>query len=217
MEKFQHTAARRRLPYICASAKAQGAVSTHSRPKAAASLFYFRLQYPRFQHTAARRRLPAAAKAVTAIARGFNTQPPEGGCNRAANRAANRAGFQHTAARRRLPTCSNSPLAELQFQHTAARRRLLDAHGEHEAATRFQHTAARRRLPARVTKDLLHELVSTHSRPKAAASAKPANMSSSLGFNTQPPEGGCLPDRPCPRSLWGFNTQPPEGGCSYLR
>ena len=34
----------------------------------------------------------------------------------------------------------------------------------------------------------------------------------SLGFNTQPPEGGwlALPDRVCTRRC--FNTQPPEGG-----
>ena len=54
----------------------------------------------------------------------------------------------------------------------------------------FQHTATRRWLPG---------------------SAK--YSSSSVCFNTQPPEGGCV----CPGCLCyrlnGFNTQPPEGGC----
>ena len=35
------------------------------------------------------------------------------------------------------------------------------------------------------------------------------------GFNTQPPEGGCLPrtDVKVASYYTGFNTQPPEGGC----
>ena len=34
-------------------------------------------------------------------------------------------------------------------------------------------------------------VVSTHSRPKAAAGACKSVAARSLGFNTQPPEGGC--------------------------
>ena len=32
-------------------------------------------------------------------------------------------------------------------------------------------------------------------------------------FNTQPPEGGCIPARSPAQSCRSFNTQPPEGGC----
>ena len=100
----------------------------------------------------------------------------------------------------------------------------------------FQHTAARRRLPKGVYLWKTKLLVSTHSRPKAAAgdiyrSMKAKDVSTHSRpkaaacvqslmrlpapcFNTQPPEGGCI-------RLWWcagwqyicFNTQPPEGGC----
>ena len=54
-------------------------VSTHSRPKAAATVFPVPVCPVMFQLTAARRRLH-----VVAVPRGgwrcFNSQPPEGGC-----------------------------------------------------------------------------------------------------------------------------------------
>ena len=82
----------------------------------------------------------------------------------------------------------------MMFQHTAARRRLQQRPGWAQRLKEFQHTAARRRLPTIVDYPhfrkcfntqppeggcLLHWLrgrgrfpgVSTHSRPKAAASA----------------------------------------------
>ena len=101
-DKFQHTAARRRLPFAsrrgvhaatvsthsrpkAAAIDArllglQAVVSTHSRPKAAARFVERLIQQRRFQHTAARRRLPAASLAGAPAIRSFNTQPPEGGC-----------------------------------------------------------------------------------------------------------------------------------------
>ena len=76
-------------------------------------------------------------------------------------------------------------------------------------------------------------VVSTHSRPKAAGLPKRARRYG-IGFNTQPPEGGCIPtfgllilsdvsthSRPkaavglsphLTSRSFGFNTQPPEGG-----
>ena len=36
---------------------------------------------------------------------------------------------------------------------------------------------------------------------------------SHLGFNTQPPEGGCLVNTYSKKAKGSFNTQPPEGGC----
>ena len=56
----------------------------------------------------------------------------------------------------------------------------------------FQHTAARRRLL--IYEDLKDKslLVSTHSRPKAAAGVVGEIGSMLSSFNTQPPEGGCI-------------------------
>ena len=56
---FQHTAARRRLSADRTSSDDQGAVSTHSRPKAADCYMASSKTYATFQHTAARRRLNA--------------------------------------------------------------------------------------------------------------------------------------------------------------
>ena len=61
----------------------------------------------------------------------------------------------------------------------------------------FQHTAARRRLALLYRPAPARLFVSTHSRPKAAgpvASEKPHNPK---GFNTQPPEGGWVSQKPC--------------------
>ena len=100
----------------------------------------------------------------------------------------------------------------------------------------FQHTAARRRLPKDGIFTATFEVVSTHSRPKAAANVKSITIRKWPGFNTQPPEGGCLcfhrlqvstllfqhtaARRRLPKRNSGaddgtrcFNTQPPEGGC----
>ena len=59
MTGFQHTAARRRLQTVDGTFTAIMA----------------------FQHTAARRRLPAGIVSVKTPLNGFNTQPPEGGCD----------------------------------------------------------------------------------------------------------------------------------------
>ena len=56
-QKFQHTAARRRLAAALAAADNLLAVSTHSRPKAAGHGTPPKRGRKWFQHTAARRRL----------------------------------------------------------------------------------------------------------------------------------------------------------------
>ena len=56
-------------------------------------------------------------------------------------------------------------------------------------------------------------MVSTHSRPKAAANAIGGNLAQRQSFNTQPPEGGCVRSSLVGLVVGGFNTQPPEGGC----
>ena len=60
---------------------------------------------------------------------------------------------------------------------------------------------------------IMGSLVSTHSRPKAAATRISTRGTLRRGFNTQPPEGGCRRGPPVSRAGAGFNTQPPEGGC----
>ena len=78
---FQHTATRRRLHGLDVSAVVVYGVSTHSRPKAAATAHCLgRNGGMEFQHTAARRRLPPNIFLGLAYA----------------------VVFQHTAARRRL-------------------------------------------------------------------------------------------------------------------
>ena len=98
----------------------------------------------------------------------FNTQPPEGGCG---------AGlvvflFSVVSTHSR-PKAAVGGLARFwlsrPFQHTAARRRLVREAGQPVSGSPFQHTAARRRLQSR------------HGQYRVVG-----------GFNTQPPEGGCL-------------------------
>ena len=144
-------------------------VSTHSRPKAAG--------------------LPAAVLVRCRLC--FNTQPPEGGWSRSGGTQTELRLFQHTAARRRLDMRNAVTARPIWFQHTAARRR-LDRDRRPESAIRagfntqppeggwrnragrgfgiasFQHTAARRRLGRCFLTHPPTNLVSTHSRPKAA-------------------------------------------------
>ena len=81
----------------------------------------------------------------------------------------------------------------------------------------FQHTAARRRLLFAAARNNASSMVSTHSRPKAAASDQIAYFVKSWCFNTQPPEGGCLIFQSLHLNYQRFNTQPPEGGCIIKR
>ena len=159
-------AARQRLP----GHRAQ-VVSTHSRPKAAAG---HGAEQRLFGLVSTHSRPKAAAptpSACTWARCGFNTQPPEGGCELAGlmvlhaakvsthSRPKAAAGetmrrltyqclFQHTAARRRLRQPHLQPKGFVEFQHTAARRRLPTAVSVLPSGKQFQHTAARRRLPS---------------------------------------------------------------------
>ena len=123
------------------------------------------------------------------------------------------------------------------FQHTAARRRLPDGFGGYNTLTQVS-THSRPKAAATMTEaEQKAAIVSTHSRPKAAARSFNSLFITSAGFNTQPPEGGCVAGiviiavswwfqhtaarRRLPVCLYsqsnvvdGFNTQPPEGGCT---
>ena len=76
----------------------------------------------------------------------------------------------------------------------------------------FQHTAARRRLGASKSSIVIHNIVSTHSRPKAAGKENFDALLNLASFNTQPPEGGWKRPQQKNQAKKGFNTQPPEGG-----
>ena len=122
------------------------AVSTHSRPKAAGTPQASKGNGTEFQHTAARRRLgPDSLISVNAETVSTHSRP----------KAAGSPAFQYWLLNRG-------------FQHTAARRRLVFRFLEPNVHVLFQHTAARRRLAAFIVSILLFQLVSTHSRPKAA-------------------------------------------------
>ena len=56
------------------------------------------------------------------------------------------------------------------------------------------------------------QVVSTHSRPKAAGSIDIILPFIIKSFNTQPPEGGWKSVFKEGRNVTSFNTQPPEGG-----
>ena len=103
----------------------------------------------------------------------------------------------------------------ISFQHTATRRWLPDGLYISPVFRLFQHTATRRWLRR-----------------------SPECFSQIHGFNTQPPEGGCVIDKEVlinpgvsthshpkvaavghtgiKRPKTSFNTQPPEGGCGYV-
>ncbi len=81
----------------------------------------------------------------------------------------------------------------------------------------FQHTAARRRLDDYDGLTILHKLVSTHSRPKAAGFVNSPSSLNLFGFNTQPPEGGWTYSKLKFHFVHSFNTQPPEGGWQHYQ
>ena len=166
----------------------------------------------KFQHTAARRRLPRRQLAQTNAAR-FNTQPPEGGCPFSISTRRTGRRFQHTAARRRLrpapcrrPARSrfntqppeggcqwtkDKPRQASKFQHTAARRRLLPARGVFRFWSGVSTHSRPKAAASLQTRYTICAKVSTHSRPKAAASNSYTDRNHHPCFNTQPPEGGC--------------------------
>ena len=166
---------------------------------------------------------------------GFNTQPPEGGCQRRAKPRLKTGSFQNTAARRRLPPARADVRAWRMFQHTAARRRLRLTWSLRPDREKFQHTAARRRLRRARRRAWRNRHVSTHSRPKAAACGQIKAVHQRAFQHTAArrrlrglgqAEGGFFGvsthSRPKAAArapvTWSlrpesFNTQPPEGGC----
>ena len=125
---------------------ARRTVSTHSHPKVAAKATEIEAGGRLFQHTATRRWLPQAP-ALGCVPCGFNTQPPEGGCD-----------IGHGGQR----GCGVSTHSHPKVAASAKSPNISDV-------AWFQHTATRRWLHGAISMSV-----------------------GDAGFNTQPPEGGCL-------------------------
>ena len=100
---------------------------------------------------------------------GFNTQPPEGGCNSI---------FFSSSA----PHSFNTQPPE-----GGCRIHCLLMNG----CRRFNTQPPEGGCPHNVVCSCREVAVSTHSRPKAAAQRDRQDRYNILSFNTQPPEGGC--------------------------
>ena len=144
-----------------------------------------------FQHTAARRRLGSTYQQIAADQSGFNTQPPEGGwVARTSKSPPIRAVSTHSrpkAAGRPDDKPDDKPDG---FNTQPPEGGWLAHLKTTSIFQTFQHTAARRRLARTFVGGRGQGTVSTHSRPKAAGLAAESAVIGTLGFNTQPPEGG---------------------------
>ena len=184
---FQYTAARRRLLFFGAGFAEKRRFNTQPPeggwPRHGISVWLSGFQYTAarrrlvlvpwtsplpnlFQYTAARRRLLLAVSTRSALFC-FNTQPPEGGCNRRYCRLDKKLVSIHSRPKAAAPTFAG-PRPPRPFQYTAARRRLAVSESYAHLVMMFQYTAARRRLMNKLQ-----------------------TFFSFKGFNTQPPEGGC--------------------------
>ena len=78
----------------------------------------------------------------------------------------------------------------------------------------FQHTAARRRLDLEMGICMIEQMVSTHSRPKAAGRNDLPDGLYHVSFNTQPPEGGWdgYRQNPCPWADVSTHSRPKAAG-----
>ena len=188
--RFQHTAARRRLDKnLEKQCFKRGFQHTAARrrlgPENANCLFD-----PRFQHTAARRRL--ANKFITrynTIIVSTHSRPKAAGSS--------------------IAFCSSCIYCfNTQPPEGGWRLRLL----KNNLIWMFQHTAARRRLGLVGCSVRGRDVVSTHSRPKAAGGYKLlTGLGQKVSTHSRPKAAGSVLGW-CVSDLRGFNTQPPEGG-----
>ena len=120
-----------------------------------------------FQHTAARRRLGADRRADLPQC-GFNTQPPEGGCNELLRLKPEAKGFNTQPPEGGCRNQPNGGLLCAGFQHTAARRRLRLYQRFGGQDGRFNTQPPEGGWQASSPWRVVVSRVSTHSRPKAA-------------------------------------------------
>ena len=172
MNRFQHTAARRRLVALAATACSDGCFNTQPPEGGWARISLLAVKDGWFQHTAARRRLgfwrrfcwffgrfqhPAARRRLglcdgkSDLYSCFNTQPPEGGWERPRRVAEGNPVFQHTAARRRLGWCFVACRLCIDVStHSRPKAAGCSTVSSIIGIDLFQHTAARRRLEGRL-------------------------------------------------------------------
>ena len=98
--------------------------------------------------------------------------------------------FQHTAARRRLRVRPNSPAALLSFNTQPPEGGCRVGGAKTPLGTGFNTQPPEGGCEG-VFRHGGNAVVSTHSRPKAAAPGRRLTGWALLRFNTQPPEGGC--------------------------
>ena len=144
-------------------------VSTHSRPKAAASIRLISvLMNSAFQHTAARRRL-LGLKSLDGMIDTVSTH----------SRSKAAAIFNvHITIIHFVSTHSHPKVAAKATEQVKGLGE-VSTHSRPKAAAYF------------VDRGGLSADVSTHSRPKAAAQTLMNSIDIICRFNTQPPEGGC--------------------------
>ena len=95
--------------------------------------------------------------------------------------------FQHTAARRRLPFFTCHLLNQYSFNTQPPEGGWLHLRFMAFRTNRFQHTAARRRLIGKTNLGVRRMLVSTHSRPKAAAlETQTVDIGSNVSTHSRP-------------------------------
>ena len=163
-------------------------VSTHSHPKVAASVF----------------------SGYLSNILGFNTQPPEGGCFYYDFFLRIVKKFQHTATRRWLPVPILNP-SLITFVSTHSHPKVAAWRSFSITFYYIVSTHSHPKVAAKLKKrKKIGSRVSTHSHPKVAANLKPLWKNVLNGFNTQPPEGGCVQrlKNPLLNSLWFQHTAP---------
>ena len=167
------------------------AVSTHSRPKAAA----------------------AAVRPAKSLRCGFNSQPPEGGCRRRMGKVSDTCCFNSQPLEGGCQGRPDTVLHRQSFNSQPLEGGCALRVVNFPFLGKFQLTAARRRLPSR---SLISASVFMFQLTAARRRLLPLTgglLSFFWGFNSQPPEGGCLPGHLGHGQTAGFNSQPPEGGC----
>ena len=194
-----------------------GAVSTHSRPKAAGIIGNQRITSEQC----------------------FNTQPPEGGWLWLHEWQVGLLWFQHTAARRRLASAFRI-LIFMRGVSTHSRPKAAGMMCFLIQYTALVSTHSRPKAAGRVFPRCLDLGTGFNTQPPEGGWLESEGyIADESGFNTQPPEGGwalpvvvrpytdCFNTQP-PEGGWGcqgggtvqfhgFNTQPPEGGWLNFR
>ena len=144
-------------------------VSTHSRPKAAA-INTFRGKTPKACFNS---QPPEGGcrpgDCTTAGDAGFNSQPPEGGCAETTARQPGGKVSTHSRPKAAAITAANSAGARRRFNSQPPEGGCIASTSVILRVSMFQLTAARRRLLLNCSDGGMEMIVSTHSRPKAAA------------------------------------------------